>query len=226
MTETWMLAAIWLGLALIAALFSVWLRIATALSEIVVGTLAQFVLGIAVGASVLQADLPWIKFLAGSGAILLTFLAGAELDPAVLRVKWKEATAVGLMSFLAPFIGCAVVAYAVLDWNIAASWLAGVALSTTSVAVVYAVMLEFGLNATDYGKTDEQVEAHALHRFLGGFLHLLRADGAVLGADGNGHAPGLAFGVGVFAGSVQPRPGVGLDPVEGEPLALAGVLHA
>jgi glutathione-regulated potassium-efflux system ancillary protein KefC len=153
MTETWTLAAIWLGLALIAALFSVWLRIATALSEIVVGTLAQFVLGIAVGASVLQADLPWIKFLAGTGAILLTFLAGAELDPAVLRVRWKEATAVGLMSFFAPFIGCAVVAYAVLDWNIAASWLAGVALSTTSVAVVYAVMLEFGLNATDYGKT-------------------------------------------------------------------------
>ena len=153
MTETWMLAAIWLGLALIAAMFSVWLRIATALSEIVVGTLAQFILGIAFGASVLQADLPWIKFLAGSGAILLTFLAGAELDPAVLRVRWKEATAVGLMSFFAPFIGCAVVAYAVLDWNIAASWLAGVALSTTSVAVVYAVMLEFGLNTTDYGKT-------------------------------------------------------------------------
>lgn len=153
MTETWTLAALWLGLALIAALFSVWLRTATALSEIVVGTLAQFVLGIAFGASVLQADLPWIKFLAGTGAILLTFLAGAELDPAVLRVKWKEATAIGFMSFLAPFIGCAVVAYAVLDWNIAASWLAGVALSTTSVAVVYAVMLEFGLNATDYGKT-------------------------------------------------------------------------
>ena len=71
----------------------------------------------------------------------------------MLRVKWKEATAVGLMSFFAPFIGCAVVAYAMLDWNIAASWLAGVALSTTSVAVVYAVMLEFGLNTTDYGKT-------------------------------------------------------------------------
>jgi Kef-type K+ transport system membrane component KefB len=33
-----------------------------------------------------------------------------------------------------------------------ASWLAGVAMSTTSVAVVYAVMLEFGFNATDYGK--------------------------------------------------------------------------
>jgi len=32
------------------------------------------------------------------------------------------------------------------------SWLAGVALSTTSVAVVYAVMLEYGFNKTEYGK--------------------------------------------------------------------------
>jgi Kef-type K+ transport system membrane component KefB len=33
------------------------------------------------------------------------------------------------------------------------SWLAGVALSTTSVAVVYAVMLELGFNVTEYGKS-------------------------------------------------------------------------
>jgi Kef-type K+ transport system membrane component KefB len=31
------------------------------------------------------------------------------------------------------------------------SWLCGVALSTTSVAVVYAVMLELGLNVTEFG---------------------------------------------------------------------------
>ena len=36
MTETWALAALWLGLALIATLLSIWFRIATALSEIVV----------------------------------------------------------------------------------------------------------------------------------------------------------------------------------------------
>lgn len=39
-----------------------------------------------------------------------------------------------------------------IGWDSDASWLAGIALSTTSVAVVYAVMLEFGLNRTDYGK--------------------------------------------------------------------------
>lgn len=153
MTETWALAALWLGLALVATLLSLWLRIATALSEIVVGAVAQLVIGAFLGVAILQTDASWIKFLSGAGAIVLTFLAGAELDPAVFRAKWKEASAVGLVGFFAPFLGCAALAYYVLHWNLQASWLAGVALSTTSVAVVYAVMLEFGLNKTDYGKT-------------------------------------------------------------------------
>lgn len=153
MTEILSLTALWLGLALLATLLSIWLRIATALSEIVVGTVAQLIIGAAVGAAVLGTDATWIKFLSGTGAILLTFLAGAELDPTVFKAKWKEATAVGLISFFAPFLGCAAAAWYVLDWSWDASWLAGIALSTTSVAVVYAVMLEFGFNKTDYGKT-------------------------------------------------------------------------
>src|SRR6266508_6304250 len=153
MTEIWALAALWLGLALLAALLSIWLRVANALSEIVVGTVAQLVLGAAFGAAVLGADQAWIKFLSGAGAIVLTFLAGAELDPEVFRRKWKEASAVGLASFFLPFLGCAAGAHYVLGWEPMPSWLAGVAMSTTSVAVVYAVMLEFGFNTTDYGKT-------------------------------------------------------------------------
>src|SRR6478735_8387739 len=152
MTEIWTLAALWLGLALVATLLSIWLRIATALSEIVVGTIAQLVIGALIGAAVLGTDQSWVKFLSGTGAILLTFLAGAELDPAVFRERWKEAGAVGLISFLVPFLGCAVAARYLLGWDPMASWLAGVALSTTSVAVVYAVMLEFGFNVTAYGK--------------------------------------------------------------------------
>ena len=153
MTETWALAALWLGLALIATLVSIWLRVATALSEIVVGTIAQLLIGALVGTAVLGGDQGWIKFLSGTGAIVLTFLAGAELDPEVFRRKWKEATAVGLISFFAPFFGCAAAARWLLGWGVEASWLAGIAMSTTSVAVVYAVMLEFGFNVTDYGKT-------------------------------------------------------------------------
>src|SRR6266513_637349 len=128
MTEMWALAALWLWLA-------------------------QLVLGAAFDAAFLGADQAWIKFLAGAGAIVLTFLAGAELDPEVFRRKWKEATAVGLISFFAPFFGCAAAARWLLGWDVEASWLAGVAMSTTSVAVVYAVMIEFGFNATEYGKT-------------------------------------------------------------------------
>ncbi len=153
MTDIYALAALWMGLALAATLLSIWLRIATAMSEIVVGTVAQLAIGAFVGGAVLGADQSWIKFLASTGAILLTFLAGAELDPAVVRKQWKETTTIGLVAFFAPFLGCAAAAYWLLHWSADASWLAGIALSTTSVAVVYAVMLEFGLNRTSYGKT-------------------------------------------------------------------------
>jgi len=105
MTGVWALAALWLGLALIASLLSIWLRISTALSEIVVGTIAQLVIGAIIGQAVLGTDESWIKFLSGIGAIVLTFLAGAELDPAVFKLKWREAAAVGLASFAIPFLG-------------------------------------------------------------------------------------------------------------------------
>src|SRR3974390_3047067 len=153
MTGIWALAALWLGLALLASLLSIWFRVSTALSEIVVGTIAQLIIGAVIGSAVLGTDESWIKFLSGVGAIVLTFLAGAELDPVVFRLKWKEAAAVGLASFFFPFIGCAAAAYYLLGWEVMPSWLAGVAMSTTSVAVVYAVMIEFGFNTTEYGKT-------------------------------------------------------------------------
>src|SRR3984885_1303154 len=152
MENVWVMAAVWVGLALIATLAAIWFRISTALSEIVVGTVAQLV----IGALFIHADLggktSWIGFLAGTGAIVLTFLAGAELDPQIFRTKWKEATVIGLVGFFGPFFGCTAVAHYILHWSGRSSWLAGVALSTTSVAVVYAVMLELGFNVTDFGK--------------------------------------------------------------------------
>jgi glutathione-regulated potassium-efflux system ancillary protein KefC len=152
MTQIYGLATLWIGLALIATLLSIWLRVATAMSEIIVGTVAQLIIGAALGATALGTDQSWIKFLASTGAVLLTFLAGAELDPQVMRRQWKQAVIVGLVAFISPFLGCAAVARYALGWSSDSSWLAGIALSTTSVAVVYAVMLEFGLNRTDYGK--------------------------------------------------------------------------
>jgi len=152
MENVWVLAALWVGLALIATLIAIWMRISTALSEIVVGTVAQLVIGAFFVHGELGAKTPWITFLAGTGAIVLTFLAGAELDPQVFRAKWKEATIVGLVGFFGPFLGCTAIAHYILHWSVRSSWLAGVALSTTSVAVVYAVMLELGFNVTDFGK--------------------------------------------------------------------------
>ncbi|MFN4219881.1 MAG: cation:proton antiporter [bacterium] len=142
-------ASVWITLALIASFISVSLRIATSLSEIIIGGLAGLVL-LLFGFN-LDANDVWIKFLASTGAIILTFLAGAEIDPEVFVEKWKEATLIGFMSFLAPFIGCTLIAM-LIGWAIKASLIAGVALSTTSVAVVYSVMIEFGLNKTEFGK--------------------------------------------------------------------------
>lgn len=153
MLNIWFLASIWIALALLSTFISVRLGIATALSEILVGIAAQAIIVMYFSGFSLGTAESWITFLAGSGAVVLTFLAGAELDPAVFRLKWKEVSLIGVIAFFVPFLGCAAVAYYILDWNLMASWLCGVALSTTSVAVVYAVMLELGLNRTDYGKT-------------------------------------------------------------------------
>lgn len=152
MEQVWFSAALWLALALLAALLSIWLRVSVALTEIVVGTVAGLVIGGARGVGVLDANESWVRFLAGVGAIVLTFLAGAELDPKSFRKSWRQATVIGLVSFAAPFLGAAAAARFLLGWDVQPSWLAGVAMSTTSVAVVYAVMLELGLNGTQFGK--------------------------------------------------------------------------
>lgn len=152
MQEMFTISAIWLALAVISAILASHVRISMALVEICVGVAAAAVAERLWGAGALAADLDWLKYIASAGAVLLTFLAGAELDPSTLKVKLKEVSVVGLVGFLAPFLGCAAVAKYALGWSTPSSWLAGVALSTTSMAVVYAVMLETGFNKTEFGK--------------------------------------------------------------------------
>lgn len=149
MEQIYTIATLWLGLAIVSAVIAYHLRISIALVEICVGVAAAAAFG---KEEMPGANLEWLRFLASSGAVLLTFLAGAELDPDVLRTKIREVTAVGLISFLAPFLGCTAIAYYGIGWNLQASWLCGVALSTTSMAVIYSVMLETGLNKTGFGK--------------------------------------------------------------------------
>lgn len=152
MEETFRIAAIWLSLAVAATIIANHLRISIALVEICMGVAAGAVaVGLGKG-DALGSNLEWLRFLAAAGAVLLTFLAGAELDPKVIRTKISEVSIVGLVGFFAPFLGCAAVAWYLLGWDAQASLLCGIALSTTSMAVVYAVMLETGLNKTEFGK--------------------------------------------------------------------------
>jgi len=144
MENTWLVAAEWVGLALVSGLLAGWTGISISLMEIAVGVVAGNFLGLHPN--------QWVNFLAGVGSIVLTFLAGAEVDPVVLRTKFKESVSIGFLSFLLPFIGAFLYAYYVLHWTLHASEIAGIALSTTSVAVVYAVMVETGLNETEIGK--------------------------------------------------------------------------
>lgn len=152
MFEAYLTAAIWLGLAILATVLASRLKISMALMEIIVGAAAGYLVVKYLGESALSPNADWLRFVASSGAILLTFLAGAELDPVSIRAKLKESTVIGFIGFLAPFAGCAAVARFLLHWDWRASLLAGIALSTTSMAVVYSVMLEFGFNQTEFGK--------------------------------------------------------------------------
>lgn len=153
MSAIWAQAALVFGLALVASLIGQRLRIPTALAEIIVGVIARAALGLTIGADVFSVQEPWVKTLAGIGAILLTFLAGAELDPDVLKIKWKEAVAIGGVSFLVPSAVCFAAAHYLLGWETSPALLAAIALAATSVAVVYTVMMEYGFNRVDYGKT-------------------------------------------------------------------------
>lgn len=152
MEHIYTIAALWLGMAVAAAVIAYHLRVSIALVEICVGVVAAGVAAPFGRLEALNASAEWLTFLASAGAVLLTFLAGAELDPQVVRKKLAEVSVVGAVGFFAPFLGCAAIARYVLKWDPQASLLCGVALSTTSMAVVYAVMLETGFNRTAYGK--------------------------------------------------------------------------
>jgi Kef-type K+ transport system membrane component KefB len=142
------IAAAWVALALIASLISIRAGISVALVEILVGA----VVGNIPGAEHVVQQTQFTSFLATLGSAVLTFLAGAEIDPDSLRRNWKPSLGIGMVSFAAPFAGALLFARFALGWAWPAAQIAGVSLSTTSVAVVYAVMIESGLNRQEIGK--------------------------------------------------------------------------
>lgn len=150
MDNIWFIAAFWMGLALLASLISIRLGISVALIEILVGVVVGNI-HTANQAPLLHTT-EWTNFLAMLGSGVLTFLAGAEIDPQSLRANLRASLSIGFLSFLLPFLGVWMFAQHVLGWPMRQAWIAGIALSTTSVAVVYAVMIEGGLSSTAMGK--------------------------------------------------------------------------
>ena len=144
MDNAYLIAAEWIALALVASLVSIRVGISVALVEIVMGLIGGNLLNLHSTA--------WIDFLAAFGAVLLTFLAGAEIDPESLRRHLRPSLVIGVVRFAVPFAAAFALAYLGLNWSLQASEIAGLALSTTSVAVVYAVMIESGLAAREIGK--------------------------------------------------------------------------
>src|SRR5262252_6658409 len=137
-------AAVLAGTILIASTVSVEIGISVALIELFGG----FVVG-----NALSLDVPsWLSFIGSFAGILLTFLAGAEVDVPQFRREWRASVSIGLVSFGAPFVVAGLLAYYALGWNHRQAEVAGIALSTTSLAVVYAVLVETGLNQTVIGK--------------------------------------------------------------------------
>ncbi|MBI1745388.1 MAG: cation:proton antiporter [Acidobacteria bacterium] len=131
-------------LTFIASLLSIKLGLSAAIIEITLGVIAGNFLGVT--------QLDWVKYIAGFGGILLTFLAGAEVDVQVMRGKAKESILIGTLSFAIPFLATMLLCRYLLHWDWPPAQIAGLALSTTSLAVVYAVLVESGLTHTEIGK--------------------------------------------------------------------------
>jgi Kef-type K+ transport system membrane component KefB len=144
--NVWFVAALWMLLAFAASLISIWTGLSVALIEILVGVFAGNVLGV-------HSTTEWIDFLALLGSGVLTFLAGAEIDPHSLKSNFRVSGLIGLFSFGVAFVVVWWFAQFVLGWPLHQAQIAGIALSTTSVAVVYAVTVEGGYSDTAMGQT-------------------------------------------------------------------------
>jgi len=138
------LAAVLAVVVLLASVVSVELGVTVALIELTLGVVAGNIFD-------LQSQ-DWLDFIAQFASIVLTFLAGMEVDPAYMRRRLTASVGIGVVSFTGPFVVASGVAYFLLDWTARASLITGTALSTTSLAVVYAVLVERGLTDTNVGK--------------------------------------------------------------------------
>jgi Kef-type K+ transport system membrane component KefB len=138
----------------VAALLAVTILLASMVS-IEIGlsvALIELFAGVVVGNAFNLTVPSWLTFIGSFAGIVLTFQAGAEVDVPQFRREWRASVSIGLVSFFAPFAVVGLLAYYGLGWNHQQALIAGLALSTTSLAVVYAVLVETGLNRELVGK--------------------------------------------------------------------------
>jgi Kef-type K+ transport system membrane component KefB len=139
----WFTSAVWMGLAFLACLISLRVPIAVALIELTLGVVAGNLMPLT--------ETEWVSYLASFGAVLLVFLAGAEINPAIFRTHFRASVGVGVASFLVPYVGCMAFARYGLGWSWGESQIAGLAMSMTSVAVVYTSIVETMHSRTTLG---------------------------------------------------------------------------
>jgi Kef-type K+ transport system membrane component KefB len=130
-------------LVFLASLISLRLGLSVAIIEIFLGAIA--------GNLGLKAE-DWMLYVAQFGGIILTYLAGTEIDTRLLKDKFKESFLIGFFSFLVPFVAVFLFTFYSVGWSYKAALIAAIALSTTSLAVVYSVLVETGLTKTRIGK--------------------------------------------------------------------------
>ncbi|HEV8452844.1 MAG TPA: cation:proton antiporter [Gaiellales bacterium] len=138
----------------LAALLAVTILIASTVSvEIGLSVaLIELAAGVVVG-NLFTVTVPdWLSFIGSFAGVVLTFLAGAEVDVPQFRREWRASISIGAVSFVAPFIVAMSVAFWLIGWSRDQAEIGGLALSTTSLAVVYAVLVETGLNRSIVGK--------------------------------------------------------------------------
>jgi Kef-type K+ transport system membrane component KefB len=138
------LAALLALTILIASMISVEIGLAVALIELLAGVIVGNAFSLSIPS--------WLAFIGSFAGVVLTFQAGAEVDVPQFRREWRPSLSIGLASFFAPFAVAGLVAYYALGWNHRQAEICGLALSTTSLAVVYAVLVETGLNRELVGK--------------------------------------------------------------------------
>lgn len=138
------LAAVLAIAVLIASTVSVELVLSVALIELAAGVFIGNVWTVTVP--------DWLSFIGSFAGVVLTFLAGAEVDVPQFRREWAASVSIGCVSFAAPFAVALIICWTALGWTRDQAEIGGLALSTTSLAVVYAVLVETGLNRSIVGK--------------------------------------------------------------------------